>query len=532
VFVLGEPSSAHAASALTTSDAAVCAVSQITDSTGSGFDKPTLSGGGTRVAVRPITVPSTASRGLYLFDLNTGTVTKLDDEAGAPGTVFVGVDDAGTHIVTASPANPTGANADGNLEIFVFDTTAGTVDQITHTTPADEPFPNTNLFPSLSGDGARVAFQSRADLTGENPNHDGVTYLFDRRTRIFTLIARTTSNSNDIQAVNGDGTRIVLASSGDLTGLNPDGNSEIFVFEAESGSLRQITRTLNAVNGSPTVNSDGSLVGFRSNANLTGANSGGNSEIFLFETATGRFTQVTHTVGGFNDDPSLNGDGTRIAFLSTGNFTGDNPDGNPELFVFDTISGNFVQVTVTAALGLDFSNDRAMSLSGTRIVFTSTDDLVGSNPDRNREVFVAACGLVNDLVSLTALPDTYRTSADTTGCPAGFTRTFSFAGRLASLAGSPDLTDVRVQVNTLTEGHLLQNADAGPGGLAATLTVPHIGPYADGVLSAGEAVAVPFVICLQDRSSFQFFVDVLGTKHGLSTILFNNGPRWTPKTGN
>jgi hypothetical protein len=62
------------------------------------------------------------------------------------------------------------------------------------------------------------------------------------------------------------------------------------------------------------------------------------------------------------------------------------------------------------------------------------------------------------------------------------------------------------------DGNLLQNADEHPGGIAATLTVPHTGAYADGVLSAGESVDLPFAVCLQNRSRFQFYVDVLGTK--------------------
>jgi len=62
----------------------------------------------------------------------------------------------------------------------------------------------------------------------------------------------------------------------------------------------------------------------------------------------------------------------------------------------------------------------------------------------------------------------------------------------------------------LTNGNVLQNADSGPAGLAATLTVPHSGDYADGLLGPGETVDVPMVICLKDRSAFQFYVDVLG----------------------
>jgi hypothetical protein len=76
-------------------------------------------------------------------------------------------------------------------------------------------------------------------------------------------------------------------------------------------------------------------------------------------------------------------------------------------------------------------------------------------------------------------------------------------GQLTSLTGSPALTNLQLQVLTLTKGNLLQNADGGPGGIGATLTVPRVGDYADGVLNSGEAVETPFVVCLQNRTPFR-----------------------------
>jgi hypothetical protein len=87
---------------------------------------------------------------------------------------------------------------------------------------------------------------------------------------------------------------------------------------------------------------------------------------------------------------------------------------------------------------------------------------------------------------------------------------FSFIGRIAAHPSSPALIDLRAQVLTLTDENLLQNADNGPGGAAAILTVPRTHGYTDGVLHPDEAVDVPFVICLQDLRPFRFFVDVLG----------------------
>ena len=117
--------------------------------------------------------------------------------------------------------------------------------------------------------------------------------------------------------------------------------------------------------------------------------------------------------------------------------------------------------------------------------------------------------LVNDLVSFEPGPSTFHFTPDPTGCPEGFVGKFSFEARLTN-ASESSLTDLVVAVTTLTNGNLLQNADGGPGGVGAQLTVPQDDGFADGVLSPDEFVDVPFIICLTQRQPFTFVVDVFG----------------------
>lgn len=118
--------------------------------------------------------------------------------------------------------------------------------------------------------------------------------------------------------------------------------------------------------------------------------------------------------------------------------------------------------------------------------------------------------VINHLVSFVPLPSTYTTTANTTGCPSGFVGKFQFQARLTNKSTSPPLTNLAIQVKTLTNNNLLQNADGGPGGVGATLTVPENAQFADGILDANEFADVPFVICLKQRTGFTFLVDVLG----------------------
>ena len=79
--------------------------------------------------------------------------------------------------------------------------------------------------------------------------------------------------------------------------------------------------------------------------NINGGNPDGNDEIFLLDTTTGVFTQITFTVGASNFGTSINADGTRIAFNSNGNINGVNPGGNQQIYVYDTTTSTFTQVT-------------------------------------------------------------------------------------------------------------------------------------------------------------------------------------------
>jgi hypothetical protein len=117
--------------------------------------------------------------------------------------------------------------------------------------------------------------------------------------------------------------------------------------------------------------------------------------------------------------------------------------------------------------------------------------------------------LVNDLVSFDPLRSTFRFTPDPTGCPEGFVGNFRFGARLINTSDRL-LSDLFGEVTTLTHGNLLQNADGGPAGVGARLTVPLEDEFTDGVLSPKEFVDVPFIICLQERRPFQFVVDVFG----------------------
>ena len=328
---------------------------------------------------------------IFLFDTTTSTFTQITNTTGC-GNGTPSINAAGTRIAFESDCNLTPGspgNADGNTEIFLFDTTTGTFTQITNT-----PFTRFNFSPAISGAGTRIAFDSNADHTPGSPgNADGNSeiFLFDTTTGTFTQITNSTGFAFTLfTTINAAGTRIAFLSDRDLKPGSPgnaDGNLEVFLFDTTTGTLTQITNTTGGNNDEPMINAAGTRIVFVSDRDLTPGSPGnadGNAELFVFDIAAGTFTQITNTTGaGGGDNPSINADGTRIAFVRT-------VAGSRNILLFDTTTGIFTQVTNAA--GASGSDEPSINAAGTRIAFQSPRDLTPGSPgnaDGNIELFLA-----------------------------------------------------------------------------------------------------------------------------------------------
>jgi hypothetical protein len=79
------------------------------------------------------------------------------------------------------------------------------------------------------------------------------------------------------------------------------------------------------------------------------------------------------------------------------------------------------------------------------------------------------------------------------------------------------IADPFFQVTRLTGGHVLLNADGGPGGVDAVITVPPAALNADETLGVGASFTIDFEIGLQAPEGFDFTVDAYGTPIGGTT---------------
>lgn len=152
--------------------------------------------------------------------------------------------------------------------------------------------------------------------------------------------------------------------------------------------------------------------------------------------------------------------------------------------------------------GIPFSTDQL----GKRRPIDGNSDGIG-HCDRGAIEFYPE---VNQYVTFVPVVSSDPTGVDPFGCPAGTMGKFRFNGRLTGKQGAPPLSNLIVQVQMLTNGNILRNADGGPGGMGAILSVGPIDDFSDRVLTENESVRVPFSICLADFKTFRFLVNVLG----------------------
>ncbi len=311
-------------------------------------------------------------------------------------------------------------NADGNREIFLFDYAQRRIFQITNTTsarvnPANPFFPATNLNdfsnirveisnnqPVISQNGRWIAFSSNATTPGSfNGDANVAALAADGNQEMFIYMVPPTT-AVDLS----DGVEPAFANLaiGTFTRITDTPASRLPVAGTAATTTTLATAPFVAFdNRDAAVDDDASVVAFVSTRNLVGGNNADASpEIFLYRRSPGPAALVQLTASGtgttrnffFSENPSLSGDGSRIAFISNANLLTNNADQNAEVYLgsFDGTNATVTrQVTTTSVpspdltgIGINFlSPGRRLSRDGDFLLFESRADLPGNGAIQN-----------------------------------------------------------------------------------------------------------------------------------------------------
>jgi len=265
----------------------------------------------------------------------------------------------GDKVVFWSDRDLTGSNADLNPELFLW-TSPSTITQITSDT--------VNTLTELPLSSINFAGDKIAYLRYEWPlgTLRRVIVLWANNTPTDTLFVPTAAKDLSSLRISGVNDRIVFRTNGDvrkyspITTLftNPRGSYELYLWDNNASTATQITTTTNSsteINPSFSVNYDGTLVAFSTKENTTTAFSGknpdGNFELYMWNKNNSSTTQIASSSGGTGSiEPSITSytrptttsttSVTQITFSSDRNFLGKNPDANLEIFLW-TLNGTY-----------------------------------------------------------------------------------------------------------------------------------------------------------------------------------------------
>ena len=192
-----------------------------------------------------------------------------------------------------------------------------------------------------------------------------------------------------------DGHHVVFVSQVDLTGENPDNNAELFRFDVDTATLSQVTDTATPPGGDPQQDNtaprfvDDSMISFVSRVGLTEPNPSEEPRVHLYDVQSGSISTLEDALPGAvpvgATDVWLSAGTSTVAYESSGDPTGHNPDGNQEVFSYDVASGSTAQLTDSPRTGSELET---LSADGSTVVFSSWSDYLGAPLDRSNEVFL------------------------------------------------------------------------------------------------------------------------------------------------
>ena len=289
---------------------------------------------------------------LARFDQLTGTTTHLNFQGNSPGEISMSRDGRYFAVEDHSFEDVT------DTQVSLYDSETGTTTRITSIATHGNA-----RSPSISGDGALVAFESTSpELVGDDTNGATDVFLYARSSGAISRISKSTAGAEGNRrsfnpSISTDGQTIAYSSA--ASNLVPgDTNGQIDVF-GHSRTTNQTTRLslapgqgqLDNRSDSPSLSRDGRFVAFRSLASNVVPNDGNAfADIFVRDLATGATTLVSKRDDGLQGNgassaPSISASGRFIAFASAAsNLLAADRNLAADVFLFDRQS-----LTVTAA---------------------------------------------------------------------------------------------------------------------------------------------------------------------------------------
>jgi Tol biopolymer transport system component len=236
--------------------------------------------------------------------------------------------------------------------------------------------------PSISCDGGRIAFISNSDFHNEGLSYNYYLWLYDAQTTALTRLTPSISglDFSDWPSISADGTKIAFYSDNDFLDQGiVDGQEEIWLATTNPLTVTRLTSSTHSIwirNEQPSISADGTHVAFRGNYDFFGDALLQGRDLWMVDLATKGLTRLVHSVpeGRWSDQPDLSADGTRVVFRSDADFLGEGvPSSSHHIWLYDTLAMTFTHISRDITYG-GTSEWPSISGDGTRIAFVSSAD--------------------------------------------------------------------------------------------------------------------------------------------------------------
>lgn len=389
---------------------------------------------------------------VFVRDLLAGTTARVSVGLGGAqangDSKHPSISADGSRVAFCSGAsNLVTGDSNGQLDVFVVDVATLAIQRVSVSNTGVQAN-GASIYPALSDDGLRVAFESSANnLDPADFDFDWDVYWRDLPTGTTLLVSRSLAGASgdgpsggddhDGPDITADGKEVVFWSRAtDLVPNDTNGptgpppncitcGDDVFVCNVSAGTMARVSVSSAGVQSNnaslhPSISGTGRFVAYYSRAsNLVSGDTGPWSDIFVhdrdadgngvFDEAGGIAT-VRASVssagvqgnnysggGGFGwKGPDLSRDGSRVAFFSqASNFDPADPNAGYDCYVHDLASSTTwcVSVDPIGQAGDARSYSAALSGDGVRVAFVSlAGDLVAGDGNDREDVFVrSAC---------------------------------------------------------------------------------------------------------------------------------------------
>jgi Tol biopolymer transport system component len=310
--------------------------------------------------------------------------------------------DAST-VVFSSPDRLVAGDTNSQVDIYAVDRATGATELVS-VGPAGQQSLAASADPVVSADGRYVAWTASLRLfDSSQPTNFPSIWLRDRMagsTRLITPVA--TNGASLYPSISGDGGIVAFDST--ATNLVPgdtNAKTDVFVWQRNTDTLRRVSLTaggleLAETSADPVVSADGSTVAFVSSARFVAEDINTGNDLYVKRLASGAITLASPApnsaaASGQVDFavPSISSNGNVVAFTAVGPLVSSDTNGLNDIYLRDVTAGVTTRVSVSSngVQGNGVSNNPSISADGSRVVFdTNADNLVAGDTNGTTDV--------------------------------------------------------------------------------------------------------------------------------------------------